>query len=219
MIQITDLYVRQGSFELQGINLQLPQQAYGVVMGPTGSGKTTLLEAICGLRRPSRGRIEIGGKQVTDWPPAQRRIGYVPQEGALFPGMRVDRQIAFALRARRVSRQQQRQRVLELARLLDCQELLERYPGGLSGGEQQRVALARALAFGPQLLCLDEPLSALDATARESMVDLLAQVVASQPITVIHITHNVLEGDRLGTHRFQMNAGRLEQVSGPMMRS
>ena len=210
MITLKELSIQQGSFALSGIGLKIPTGEYGILMGPTGCGKTTILESICGLRRVTSGRILLDDIDVTRRPASARQIGYVPQDSALFPTMRVRQQIEFALEIRQVHRRTRSRRVQELAELLDISPLLERYPQGLSGGEQQRVALARALSFKPSLLCLDEPLSALDGTTRARLSDLLRQIHQKEEVTVLHITHNAAEAVQLGTIRFRLENGRID---------
>src|SRR5687767_9547183 len=131
-------------------------------MGKTGCGKTTLLEAVAGLRQPAAGRVILGGLDVTDRPPGERGLGYVPQDAALFRTMTVYGHLAFALNLRGWARAAVEARVRELADWLEITPLLQRRPAGLSGGEAQRVALGRALSFRPKYLLLDEPLSSLD---------------------------------------------------------
>ncbi|RMF21145.1 MAG: ABC transporter ATP-binding protein, partial [Deltaproteobacteria bacterium] len=159
MIRVENLSVRVGSFALEGINFAIEPRQYAILMGRTGSGKTTLLEAICGLKRVVGGRLTILGRDVTHLKPAERGIGFVPQDGALFRTMRVADQIGFALTIRKWPRRRIRERVEQLAEMLDLTAILNRKPHGLSGGERQRVALGRALAAFPTILCLDEPLS------------------------------------------------------------
>lgn len=197
MIRLHNLAVRAGSFRLAGLNLAIPTSQYGVLMGRTGSGKTTILEAVCGLRDVLSGRIELLGRDVTALPPAERGIGYVPQDRALFQTMTVRQHLAFALNIRRWPAADIAKRVRELAELLGLEHLLHRKPQGLSGGESQRVALGRALAFRPGILCLDEPLSALDDETRMEMYDLLETVSARTGVTVLHVTHHLGEAERL----------------------
>src|ERR1051326_2933804 len=149
MIQAEKLSVRVGQFVLCDISFAIPTGQYGFLMGKTGSGKTALLEAICGLRPAVAGCIRLMGRDVTHLKPAVRGIGYVPQDGALFPTLSVREHLAFALTIRRWSREAIHQRVEELADLLGLTGLLHRTPQGLSGGEAQRVALGRALANRP----------------------------------------------------------------------
>ncbi|MEZ6059809.1 MAG: ATP-binding cassette domain-containing protein [Planctomycetaceae bacterium] len=197
MIAVENLTVRAGSFQLTNVSLTVPTGKYAVLMGRTGTGKTTILESIIGLRRIVSGRIRLNGSDVTDLNPAVRGIGYVPQDGALFRRMSVRDHLAFALVVRKSSKQVIRRRVSELAELLGIGHLLDRTPPGLSGGEQQRVALGRALSFRPAALCLDEPLSSLDAETRQQMCDLLQNVRREEHVTVMHVTHSHDEAKRL----------------------
>ena len=213
MISVQQLLLRQGDFELSQVSFEIPLHAYAILMGATGSGKTTLLESICGLRRISGGKIFLDGDEITRTPPAQRQIGYVPQDSSLFPTMKVHRQIAFGMEVRGFSQAERSQRVEELASSLDITEILDRYPRGLSGGEKQRVALARALSFRPRLLCLDEPLSALDGETRSNLTKLLKKIQQSESVTVLHITHNVEEGVELGTVHFRLEKGEVRAVA------
>jgi len=190
MIRVEKLSVRAGDFALDDISFEVPTGAYGLLMGRTGSGKTTILESLCGLRTVTAGRIVLMGEDVTKRKPAERGIGFVPQDAALFSTMRVRNQIGFALTIRKWSRRQIDGRVTELAELLGIGHLLDRRPVGLSGGEQQRVALGRALAAKPGVLCLDEPLSSLDDASREEMCSLLRSVRERTGVTTLHISHS-----------------------------
>lgn len=198
MIRVQNLSVRAGTFRLENLSLEVPTGQYAILMGKTGSGKTTILESLCGLKSVERGRIELMGRDVTLLKPAERGIGFVPQEGALFPTMTVGQQLGFALTIRRWDTKAITKRVDELADLLGIKALLDRRPAGLSGGERQRVALGRALAAHPQVLCLDEPLSALDDATRDSMCALLKTIGQQMGVTTLHITHNRGEAQKLG---------------------
>jgi ABC-type sugar transport system ATPase subunit len=209
LIQIRDLSIRQGAFALHGISLEIPTGRYGVLMGKTGCGKTSILEAVAGLRPASEGRIFLGDRDVTSLAPGERGIGYVPQDAALFRTMSVYNHLAFALHLRRVDRATIHGRVKELASWLGLASLLNRRPAGLSGGEAQRVALGRALSFRPKYLLLDEPLSSLDEGTRGSLIDLLNSLRQSGDVTVLHVTHNSSEADRLADRRFRLANGKL----------
>ena len=198
MIRLADITIKQGDFKLSGIELELFSGQYGVLMGRSGCGKTTLLEAICGLRKIDQGKIILGDRDVTKLPPAERGVGYVPQDRALFPTQLVREQLAFALVLRSLGQAEISRRVEELAELLGLDELLDRLPDKLSGGEAQRVALGRALAHKPSVLCLDEPLSALDEELHDEMCKLLEHVNGQTGVTVLHITHSPSEAKRLG---------------------
>jgi molybdate/tungstate transport system ATP-binding protein len=212
MIRLDQVSIKAGSFHLSGIDLEVPSGSYGVLMGRTGSGKTTLLEALCGLRRVLGGTILFFGEDVTCLPPALRGIGYVPQDRALFQTMTVREHLAFALAIRKCPKQQIAQRVEELSGLLGLTKLLDRYPQGLSGGESQRVALGRALACKPGILCLDEPLSALDDETREEMYQLLESVQKCTQVTVLHVTHHRGEAERLADKIFCLVDGKVQSL-------
>jgi molybdate/tungstate transport system ATP-binding protein len=212
MISLSQVTVRQGSFSLERMSLEIPSGEYGVLMGKTGSGKTTLLEAICGLRPVTAGCIRLSGRDVTGLKPAARGVGYVPQDGSLFSRLTVQEHLAFALVVRRWTRTAIERRVGDLARLLGIEHLLDRRPQGLSGGEIQRVALGRALAMRPGVLLLDEPLSALDEDTRAEMYDLLASVRQQTETTVLHVTHNRSEAERLADRLFEVCHGGLHEV-------
>jgi molybdate/tungstate transport system ATP-binding protein len=214
MIELSHVSWNAGEFFLEGVSCVIPKDAYTVIMGPTGCGKTTVLELICGLRRPTAGRIYVDGGDVTDVPPGKRGIGYVPQDGALFPTMSVRDQIGFALKIRRGSPEEIARTVDRLAEELGISHLLDRKPPGLSGGEKQRVALGRALALNPQVLLLDEPLSALDEDMRDDMVDLLKRTRREHSLTALHITHSSREAEQLADHVFRMKAGELKEDCG-----
>ncbi|MFP6764396.1 MAG: ABC transporter ATP-binding protein [Planctomycetaceae bacterium] len=213
MINIRQLCIETGEFVLSDVSLTVPTGKYGVLMGQTGSGKTTILEAVIGLRRISGGQIELHGRDVTSLDPAVRGVGYVPQDGALFPTMTVRDHLDFALMIRSVPGHECQSRVNELADLLGIEHLLDRKPRGLSGGERQRVAIGRALSFRPQVLCLDEPLSALDDETRDRICGLLETVQQQTGTTTLHVTHNHSEATRLADCLFRIRDGHVEQVT------
>ncbi len=209
VIEVRDLCIRQGDFEMRDICLRLDAGEYGVLMGKSGCGKTTIMESICGLRRIQSGSIALGGRDVTELRPGERNIGYVPQDGALFPTMSVYDQIAFGLSVRNVPATETQARVREVADLLGIGGLLDRMPKGLSGGETQRVAIGRALAVRPEILCLDEPLSALDEETRQEIIDLLIRLRRESPITTLHITHQSSEAKDLADQILVLRDGGL----------
>ncbi len=209
MIRVQELTVTAGSFRLENISFEVPTGQYAILMGQTGSGKTTILESLCGLKSVVGGTIHLMGRDVTSLKPAERGIGFVPQEGALFATMSVGQQLGFALTVRRWKSAAIRQRIEELAEMLGISQLLDRRPAGLSGGERQRVALGRALAARPHVLCLDEPLSALDDATRDAMCSLLTRVTKQTGVTTLHITHNRGEARTLADVLFVLENGTL----------
>lgn len=213
MIRLQNISWYSGSFKLENISLQVPSGCYGVLMGPTGCGKTSLAEILCGLRQPSSGRIFCGDAEVTDLPPAKRGIGYVPQDGALFPTMTVTENLAFALRLQGHSPTVRADAVALLAEQLGIPHLLHRKPEHLSGGERQRVALGRALAAKPSALVLDEPLSALDESTRDALILLLQRLQQDLHLTVLHITHHKHEAAILAQRLFRFENGTLKESS------
>lgn len=209
MIDLQDITIVSGGFTLKQVSLTLQQGEYVAVMGRTGQGKTTILEAIAGLRTVSSGRILMDGRDVTRLAPAQRGVGYVPQDLALFVTMSVRENLGFALRVRGTPREQIETKVRSLADWLGISALLDRRVTMLSGGEAQRTALGRALAFEPKLLLLDEPFSALDDDTRVEMHRLMGTVRQHTGVTVLHVTHNRSEAAALADRVVQLEGGRL----------
>ena len=215
MIVIEDLCVAAGEFRLDNVSLCVPTGEYAVLMGRTGCGKTTLLEAVCGLKRVESGRIMIGDRDVSRLRPGDRGIGYVPQDGALFTTMTVRDNLAFGLRGPGRGKREASKEAEAMAEELGIGPLLNRRPSGLSGGERQRVALGRALIVRPEVLCLDEPLSALDDDTREEICVLIGELRSTHSFTALHITHSRTEAGRLGTRVFELDRngiGRADEV-------
>ncbi|HEY7310670.1 MAG TPA: ABC transporter ATP-binding protein [Gemmataceae bacterium] len=212
MIALNALAIHAGKFRLEDISFQTATGEYVVLMGKTGCGKTALLEAICGLKPVRRGSIYLHGRDVTHLKPAERGIGYVPQDLALFPTLTVREHLAFALMVRRWEQAAIERRVGELSELLGIRPLLDRKPHGLSGGEAQRVALGRALAFRPAVLLLDEPLSALDDETRADMAALLRSVQKLTGVTALHVTHSMGEAKKLADRLLVLKNGAIEEA-------
>ena len=176
------------------------------LLGPSGSGKSTALKALAGFVRPTSGRVRLSGNDITDLPPARRGIGVVVQSYALFPHMKVADNVAFGLKARRMPTAQIADRIAEALAMVSMSDYAGRLPRELSGGQQQRVAIARALAIRPEVLLLDEPLAALDAALRNSMVGELQRLRDALPdTTMLYVTHDQTEAlalaDRVGVMR------------------
>ena len=197
MIKLQQVSIKQGDFSIEDVSLHVPAGCYAGLMGKSGCGKTSLLEAIAGLRPICSGAVILNDQDVTHLKPASRHLGYVPQDRALFPNMRVGRQLAFSLEVQSMPQAEIDQRIRELSSLLSLDHLLNRYPDGLSGGEAQRVALGRALANRPKILCLDEPLSALDEGLPEELCELLQSIHKELNMTILHVTHSRPEAERL----------------------
>ncbi|MCB1062379.1 MAG: ABC transporter ATP-binding protein [Verrucomicrobiae bacterium] len=209
MIEVENLSIKAGDFRLEGISFEIPAGGYGVLMGRTGCGKTTILEAICGLKEVTGGTIRLDGIDMTRMPPSRRGIGFVPQDGTLFSTMTVRQHLAFGPKVHRWKKEKITERVQELARELGIESLLGRKPYGLSGGERQRVALGRALAVRPKVICLDEPLSALDDNTHAEMTSLIKRLVTDHGITVLHITHSHAEAESVADRIFLLENGKL----------
>jgi putative spermidine/putrescine transport system ATP-binding protein len=185
------------------------------LLGPSGCGKTTTLRLLAGLEDADTGHINVAGRDITRLPASKRDMGMVFQAYSLFPHMTVQQNVAFGLRLRKVSSAERDRRALEMLELVELATQADRYPHQISGGQQQRVALARALAIEPQVLLLDEPLSALDAKVRAQLRDQIRRIQLEVGITTLFVTHDQEEAlaiaDRVGV----MRAGRLEQLAPP----
>ncbi|OHV82409.1 ABC transporter ATP-binding protein [Ensifer sp. LCM 4579] len=184
-------------------------------LGPSGCGKTTILRMIAGFETPSDGTITIDGKDQGSLKPNQRNIGMVFQAYALFPNMNVHDNVAFGLKVAGASRSEIDTRVKQMLGLIKLDHLADRFPYQMSGGQQQRVALARALAVKPQVLLLDEPLSALDAKIRVSLREEIRQIQQQLGITTVFVTHDQEEALSISDRIVVMNAGRADQIGTP----
>ena len=214
VLRIEELCLSAGKFALQGISLHIKPGEYFVLMGPTGSGKSLLGKCICGLIRPTGGRLFVGDTDMTTAEPRWRSIGYVPQDSGLFPHMDVAANITFPLRIRGASRNDAIRQVGHLVEMLSLGDLMDRDTLTLSGGERQKVAVARALAAGSKLLILDEPVSALDEPTRREICRELHAVNRRLEVPIIHVCHSVVEANMVADRIGILIAGRLVQV-GP----
>jgi putative spermidine/putrescine transport system ATP-binding protein len=200
---------------VDSIDLRVPADTYCCLLGPSGCGKTTTLRLIAGHETATAGDIILGVANVTDMPPARRGSAMMFQSYALFPHLSTVDNVAFSLKMRHVAKPERRARAMELLRLVDMAGYAERLPAQLSGGQQQRVALARALITQPQILLLDEPLSALDPFLRIRVRAELKRLQHELGISFIHVTHSQDEAMALADLIVVMNAGRIEQAGAP----
>jgi putative spermidine/putrescine transport system ATP-binding protein len=198
-----------------GVDLEVRRGEFLTLLGPSGSGKTTILKLIAGFERPTAGRILLDGEDISRLSPAERGIGVVFQNYALFPHMTVRDNVGYALKLRSWDRERRQQRVREALALVRLEGYETRYPRQLSGGQQQRVAVARALAFHPRLLLMDEPLGALDRALRVEMQEELRRIHREASATVIYVTHDQEEALTLSDRVAILRDGRLQQVGAP----
>ena len=199
MIAFDHISLSLGTFSLKDVSLTINRGDYYFIVGPSGAGKTVLLEAIAGLHQPERGRILLRGEEITALPPEKRGIALVYQDYSLFPHMTVIDNVGYALRMRGMRRRETRGEVAGLLERFGIGHLADRYPGTLSGGEQQRVALARAVAGKPDILLLDEPLSALDPVTQEKFIHDLQRLHRENGLTIVQVSHSRREAHLLAT--------------------
>ncbi|HEY6628185.1 MAG TPA: ABC transporter ATP-binding protein [Acidimicrobiia bacterium] len=204
-----------GVVAVDTFNLEVEPGEFVSFLGPSGCGKTTTLRMVAGFEQPSSGTIRLAGEDVTYAKPNERNIGMVFQSYALFPNMTVSENVAFGLRIRKEDSTARKARVDELLDLIHLPDKGDSYPNELSGGQQQRVALARALAIRPQLLLLDEPLSALDAKIRDELRTEIRRIQRQLNITTIYVTHDQEEALALSDRIVVMSKGHMEQVGAP----
>jgi molybdate/tungstate transport system ATP-binding protein len=212
VIHLLDVSIRVRGSLLEDITLEVPAGAYGVLLGEARSGKTAIVEAICGLRPVEGGAIRIAGRDVTGLHPADRGIGFVPQDTALFKSLTVRENLSFGLEIRKWKPADIQDRVTELSGKLGLEPLLDRKPPALTAGEARRLALGRSLAFRPRVLCLDEPLAGLDDAERESMFARL-EALAGADITTFHATRRRDVAGRLADHVYHLENGRVGKMT------
>ncbi|SFR76067.1 ATP-binding cassette domain-containing protein [Anaeromicropila populeti] len=212
MIHIENFTYQVANFKLQNIELEIKENEIFAFLGKTGSGKTMLLEAIAGFYRGNCGAIYISGKDVVDIVPEERKIGFVYQDFGLFPHMTVYENIRYGLKMHRVEKSKMNLRISDMAKLLGIEHILKHYPATLSGGERQRTALARALVLQPRILLMDEPFSALDPGTRSQMYQLVEQIHKTFACTILFVTHNLYEAERMAQRIGIMVNGKLKMV-------
>jgi multiple sugar transport system ATP-binding protein len=200
---------------VRGIDLDIADKEFVVLVGPSGCGKSTTLRMIAGLEDVSAGEIAVDGEVVNDVPPKDRDMAMVFQNYALYPHMTVYENMSFGLRLKRYPKDEIARRVREAARILDITELLERKPRQLSGGQRQRVAMGRAIVRNPKVFLFDEPLSNLDAKLRVQMRTEIKRVHQKVRTTTVYVTHDQVEAMTLADRVVVMNAGRIEQIGAP----
>jgi len=207
---------KYGAFTaIENITLDIPSGAYCCLLGPSGCGKTTALRMIAGHEEVTGGEVLIGDRTVTHLPPAKRNTAMMFQNYALFPHKTIWKNVEFGLKMKGVASSERKQRVDEILELVGLSHTAERKPSMLSGGQQQRIALARALVTRPQVLMLDEPLSALDENLRVKMRGELRKIQRQFGLTFIQVTHHVEEAFSLSDQIVVMNHGHIEQVADP----
>jgi putative spermidine/putrescine transport system ATP-binding protein len=215
-LDLNNVSKRFGDFvAVEGFNLNVEKGEFVTFLGPSGCGKTTTLRMIAGFEQPTDGEITISNNDITYVPPNKRKIGMVFQSYALFPNMTVADNIGFGLKVASKPADQIKERVKEMLGLIHMEEFAARYPHMLSGGQQQRVALARALAIHPQVLLLDEPLSALDAKIRVQLRTEIRTIQQKLGITTIYVTHDQEEAMSLSDRVVVMSKGHIEQIGSP----
>jgi multiple sugar transport system ATP-binding protein len=198
------------------LNLEIQDGEFLVLVGPSGCGKSTSLRMLAGLEEVTNGSIRIGDRDVTHLPPKERDIAMVFQNYALYPHMSVAENMAFSLKMAKVPKEERMQRVQEAAKLLDLEEYLERKPKALSGGQRQRVAMGRAIVRQPQVFCMDEPLSNLDAKLRVSTRTQIAALQQRLGVTTVYVTHDQVEAMTMGDRVAVLKDGVLQQVDTPL---
>ena len=217
MVKFENIEIKYGDFvAIENLNLDIKEGEFFTFLGPSGCGKTTSLRALVGFLSPSKGRVYVGDKDVTNLPVEKRNIGMVFQSYALFPTMSVYDNIAFGMKVKKASKTEIDQKVHEVAAKIKITESqLKKNVSDLSGGQQQRVALARAIVLEPKILCLDEPLSNLDAKLRIDMRMELKRLQKELGITTLYVTHDQEEALTLSDRIAVFNNGYVEQVGTP----
>jgi multiple sugar transport system ATP-binding protein len=209
------IYENADTLAVDSLNLEIEDGEFVVLVGPSGSGKSTALRMLAGLENIDEGSIEIGGKDMTDVPSKDRDIAMVFQNYALYPTKTVAENMGFALKLRGVPADERKRKVEEAAKLLDLTEFLDRKPAKLSGGQRQRVAMGRAIVREPQVFCMDEPLSNLDAKLRVQTRTQIAALQRRLSATTVYVTHDQVEAMTMGDRVAVLKKGKLQQFASP----
>ncbi|NTJ61747.1 sn-glycerol-3-phosphate ABC transporter ATP-binding protein UgpC [Agrobacterium rhizogenes] len=216
-VSVTNVRKSYGHFEvLHGVDIDIGDGEFVILVGPSGCGKSTLLRMIAGLEEISGGDVAIGGRVVNDVEPKSRDIAMVFQSYALYPHMTVEANMGFSLRLAKAPKEEIRQRVRDAAQILGLENLLDRYPRNLSGGQRQRVAMGRAIVRQPQVFLFDEPLSNLDAKLRVQMRSEIKQLHQRLRTTTIYVTHDQIEAMTMADRIVVMRDGYVEQIGSPL---
>ena len=212
MLKLKNIKKEYDDFKVENINLEIDSGEYFVILGPTGTGKTIILEIIAGLIKEDKGNIFFKDKNITDYSPEERKVGMVYQDYMLFPHLNVKNNIIFGLKtSNKYSENEIENKLEEMLNLFGIENLLSRDVNTLSGGEKQRVALARALITSPDVLLLDEPLSAVDPATGENLINELKKIHKKLGTTTLHVTHDFVEALALADRIAVMNNGQIEQ--------
>lgn len=216
MLEVRDLTKRYGDLRaVENLSFHIDEGEFVTMLGPSGCGKSTTLHSIAGLVEPSEGNILLRGKDVTDLPPNKRNIGMAFQSTALFPHMTVEENIAYGLKMHDYEKEEITERTAESLQLVDMPEHADHYPSELSGGQQQRVSLARALAYEPDILLLDEPLTGLDRVLREEMRRWLMRIQQEVGVTTLYVTHDQEDALSMSDRVIVLNSGMSQQIGKP----
>jgi len=200
---------------LEHVSIEIDKNEFVCLLGPSGCGKTTLLRMLAGLEQPTTGRMIVDGREITSLPPAKRNIAMMFQSYALFPNLTAAENIAFGLQEKKLSKKEIAAKVEEALDMVDLSHAAAKYPAQLSGGQQQRIALARAIALSPQVLLLDEPLSALDAKVRQKLRREIRRLHEQFGMTTVMVTHDQDEALTMADKIVVMNYGEVVQVGTP----